>query len=205
MTDQSLDIGAYVDQNVQSIADLERLVHQYTHDPLPVANVFKGGSWELFDKVYAMSDSGSIAAEQQVILLDATKLICTHARPREVLLMVLEKLSGCSELFPFQLLLHAMMLIIANSDSVAVWKQGKMTLIDLIIFIKSLPILRLLFTVLDAIIRKASVLSTPSRLQTNEAMHSDDEEDKGHSDMHSVKNGAFVDAVLASAKDLVQR
>ena len=129
MTDQSLDINVYVDQNVQSIADLDGLVQQYTHDEPPVANVFKDGSWELFDKVYAMSDDGSISNEQQIVLLEATKLICIHARPREVLLMVLEKISGCSDAFPFQLLLHAMMLLIANSNDLAVWKQGKNTLI----------------------------------------------------------------------------
>jgi len=126
MTDQSLDIGVYVDQNVQSIDDLERLVQQCTCDPLSVA-VFKTGCWELFDKVYAMSDSGSITAAQQTVLLEVTKYICIHARPREVLLMVLEKISGHSELFPFQLLLHTMMLIIAKSDNLDVWKQGTNT------------------------------------------------------------------------------
>lgn len=58
---------------------------------------------------------------------------------------------------------------------------------------------------LDAIIRKTSVLSTPVGLQTNEAMHSDDEEDSVHSNMHSMKNGAFVNIVLATAKEVVQR
>ena len=129
MTDQSLDISVYVDQNIQSIADLDGLVQQYTRDAPPVANVFKAGSWELFDKVYAMSDNGSISTEQQIVLLEATKLICIHARPREVLLMVLEKISGCSEMIPFELLLHAMMLLIANSNDLAVWRQGKNTLI----------------------------------------------------------------------------
>ena len=125
MADQSLDIGVYVDQNIQSIDDLERLVQQCICDPLSVANVFKTGCWELFDKVYALSDSGSITAAKQNVLLEVTKYICIHARPREVLLMVLEKISGCSELFPCHLLLHAMMLIIVESDNLDVWKQGK--------------------------------------------------------------------------------
>eukprot|EP01032_Pedospumella_encystans_P025433 gene25433-28745_t len=186
MTDQSLDISVYVDQNIQSIADLDGLVQEYTRDPLPVANVFKAGSWELFDKVYAMSDNGSIATEQQIVLLEVTKLICIHARPREVLLMVLEKISGCSELFPFQLLLHAMMLLIANSNDLAVWKQ-----------------------VLDAIIRKASALSsTPTRPHAKEAEHSDDEEVNNRIAMKAAENdlsGAFVDSVLTAAKELVLR
>ena len=124
MTDQSVDINVYVDQNFQSIVDLEGLVQQYTRDSPPVANVFKAGSWELFDKVYAMSANGSISNEQQAILLEATRLICIHARPREVLLMVLEKISCCSDVFPFQLLIHATILLIANSNDLAVWKQG---------------------------------------------------------------------------------
>ena len=128
MTDQGLDISVYVDQNIQSIADLNGLVQEYTRDSLPVTNVFKAGSWELFDKVYAMSDDESISTEQQAILLEATRLICIHARPREVLLMVLEKISGCSDVFPFQLLLHAMMLLIADSNDLAVWRQGINTL-----------------------------------------------------------------------------
>lgn len=124
MAEQRTDFVAYVDQHIQSIADLEHLIQQGANDPLFVANVFKSGSWELFDKVYAMSDDYSITAGQQSILLEVASHISTHVRPREVLLMVLEKISGCSGLFPFQLVLHTMQLTIAKGNSLDVWQQG---------------------------------------------------------------------------------
>ena len=62
--------------------------------------------------------------------------------------------------------------------------------------------------VLGAIIRKASALSTPTRPHTEEAELSDEEEDNNHLAMKAAekdRSGAFVDSVLATAKELVQR
>ena len=62
---------------------------------------------------------------------------------------------------------------------------------------------------LDAIIRKASALSsTPTRPHGTEAEHSDDEEVNNHIAMKAAENdrsGVFVDIVLATAKELVLR
>lgn len=126
MATQDQNFGAaYVDECIHCIADLERFAERCVQDPLLGANVFKNGSWELFDKVYAMSDDHSISSKQQTIMLDLVGHICDHARPREVVLMVLEKISGCTDVFPFLLLLHAMLHIITKSDSTSMWNQGK--------------------------------------------------------------------------------
>lgn len=61
---------------------------------------------------------------------------------------------------------------------------------------------------LDAIIRKASALSTPARPHATEAELSDDEEDNNHLAMKAAeddRSGVFVDIVLATAKELVHR
>ena len=61
---------------------------------------------------------------------------------------------------------------------------------------------------LEAIVRKGSVLSTPTRPHPKEAVHSDDEENNVHLAMKAAENdrsGVFVDIVLATAKELVQR
>lgn len=113
----------FVEQYIQSIEDLQQLNAFARAHTLLGKCLYSAASWELFDKVYALSLGGGQEISRK-ILSDTVTLLSEQVRPKELVLMTTEKLAGCSDTNSFAVLLFAMQLVIAGSNSAGSWEQG---------------------------------------------------------------------------------
>jgi len=202
---------SFVEQHVKTIGDLQCLVKQCDEFPHLAVNLYKSLSWELFDKVCLLSVGTSLDEVRQHVLRKLVSELCEHVRPREMLLMVLEKLSMSSELFTFQLLLHAMEAVLLRADTLEVWKQGKHGPEHALDSPISSPLSSFSWTPgLDSTLRRAIVLcSTSSQKEQTDGNESEemgeDSPEFGEHSQSAEAQGHFIEQVLVFARILSSR
>ena len=122
-SDVNVDAG-FVEQYIHTIEDIRILLEFCDANSTEIAPTIKSAGWELFDKVFVLSVNESISTAETKLLFRVIFHISENTRAREVCMMAAEKLSTCTEISTFKLLVYAMQLAAIRSDNPDVWKQG---------------------------------------------------------------------------------
>lgn len=114
---------SFVEKFIRSVEDLQSFNEFVKSQPVLGRTICSAASWELFDTIYVLSLSDSHGDSFRV-LCDAALLLTSEVRPKEMLLMISEKLAGCNETTTLQLLLLTMQQMLLKTADEMIWKQG---------------------------------------------------------------------------------
>jgi hypothetical protein len=115
---------SFVKEKISSAQDLGSLVEFCMQHPHCAASLFNNFSWDLFDKVYDFTLTETLADVVKTNLESAVRLLAKHTPPREFYMMVAEKLSVCTEVASFHVVLYALTHYLLSLDKRDSWRQG---------------------------------------------------------------------------------
>jgi hypothetical protein len=113
----------FVRLNVNSFSDLRAFVAACRSNQDLALFAVDAYAWDLFDKLYAYSISNDIPSAEDGC--SAVQLLGAYVRPRELYIIVAEKLFSASDPHTLQLLLVALEIVLQRNSEPGLWADGK--------------------------------------------------------------------------------
>ena len=116
------DIGHdFITTHINTVEELSTFFDYCNNNEAFRAHTISSYSWQLFDKIHDISLANNVDVEP---LLDMIKVVCEHTKPRELHIIIAEKLVMVHSIATFEVILNAIQCTLRKTADTNSWTEG---------------------------------------------------------------------------------